>query len=401
MRLGRLLIILAIVLIGGVAALFFLLRGSTGGDEAATPEPEVLLLNIISVGQPIARGEIITEVKLDTIAILDEEFIPDIMFIDLIDVVGYRARFDLDQAVPLTRGMLVESLEGLSEIGSDASLLIPENRVAISIPMNRFSGVAYGLRRGDHVNVLVTMLFVDLDTQYQTLLPNTLAGLIAPGPNVLMTIDTEEETNATLTLDTELFLRNLTAQSVTGGSLSPLGRVEFDAVFSETPYYIVPSEPQQRPRMVSQTLLQDVIVLNVGNFPQPTDEEEEIIQEPEPVEGEEPQPAEAAEEPPPAEGEEVVEEVVQLPDIITLIVTPQEAVTLNYLMLSGADLNIVMRASGDDSRINTDSVTLQYLLDNYNILVPAQLPYGFEPAVNEIINPAMSDLLESLLIPEE
>ena len=104
---------------------------------------------------------------------------------------------------------------------------------------------------------------------------------------------------------------------------------------------------------------------------------------------------------PPADGE-VEEEVIIFPDIITLIVTPQEAVTLNYLMLSCADLNLVMRASGDDSRINTDSVTLQYLLDNYNILIPAQLPYGLEPPISEIINPAMFEmLLEALLTPEE
>ncbi len=32
------------------------------------------------------------------------------------------------------------------------------------------------------------------------------------------------------------------------------------------PVYLVPSEPQ-RPRIVSQTILQDVVVLHVGEFP--------------------------------------------------------------------------------------------------------------------------------------
>lgn len=73
------------------------------------------------------------------------------------------------------------------------------------------------------------------------------------------------------------------------------------------------------------------------------------------------------------------------PDVITLIVSPQDAVTLNYLIYSGAQLTIVMRNPRDTSVSTTEAVTFSFLLDQYNIPVPVKLPYGFEPAVTALV----------------
>ncbi|MEJ2598463.1 MAG: hypothetical protein P8Z00_09030 [Anaerolineales bacterium] len=85
------------------------------------------------------------------------------------------------------------------------------------------------------------------------------------------------------------------------------------------------------------------------------------------------------------------------PEVVTLIVTPQDAVTLNYLMnlidpKSGASarLTLALRASGDDSRVETEAVTLQFLLDQYNIPVPVKLPYGTEPRVDQLVVPTLT-----------
>jgi len=75
------------------------------------------------------------------------------------------------------------------------------------------------------------------------------------------------------------------------------------------------------------------------------------------------------------------------PDMITLIVSPQDSVTLNYMMLAGAKLNLVLRSPGDDQRIPTDAVTLQFILDQYNIPFPAKLPYGADPRVDKLAYP--------------
>ena len=108
---------------------------------------------------------------------------------------------------------------------------------------------------------------VDLDPAFQTVLPNSSASVIAPGPSVLLTLESEsegaKEIQSTVLLD-EL-LQNLTAQITTGGAVSPIGRLELEPSLGQ-PFYIVPSETQ-RPRAVAQTLIQNAIVLQVGNFP--------------------------------------------------------------------------------------------------------------------------------------
>jgi pilus assembly protein CpaB len=138
--------------------------------------------------------------------------------------------------------------------------------------------------------------------------------------------------------------------------------------------------------MVSQNLLQDAIVLQVGSFQYKEQEEaaqqeqggEEAEPTPEPTNDEE---QEAPAEPPP-------------PDVITLIVTPQDAITLNYLMYSGAQLTLALRAAQDDTRVQTESVTLQFLLEQYNITVPAKLPNGMEPPVRALQTPELLNEVE-------
>jgi len=83
--------------------------------------------------------------------------------------------------------MLLAAGEGLSAVGSDTSLDIQAGRVAISIPIDRFSSVAYGLQRGDHVNIIASLLIVDIDTEFQTVLPNSTGGVIAPGNTIVFT----------------------------------------------------------------------------------------------------------------------------------------------------------------------------------------------------------------------
>jgi pilus assembly protein CpaB len=136
--------------------------------------------------------------------------------------------------------------------------------------------------------------------------------------------------------------------------------------------------------MVSQNLLQDAIVLQVGDFSYLAQEEASPAAQGEaaqPTEGEQQQQqqgeGEPAAAPPPP------------PDVITLIVTPQDAITLNYLVYSGAQLTLALRAAQDDTRVQTESVTLQFLLEQYNISVPAKLPNSMEPPVRDLKAPEL------------
>jgi len=110
--------------------------------------------------------------------------------------------------------------------------------------------------------------------------------------------------------------------------------------------------------------MQDATVLRYGEFSY----EDLAPEEPDPVEGEGEQP----------QGEVPPQPEQKPPDIVTLIVTPQEAVALAHLLKSDVDITLVMRSSGDTDPIDTEAVTFQYLLETYNIPVPAKLPYSLE-----------------------
>jgi hypothetical protein len=123
-------------------------------------------------------------------------------------------------------------------------------------------------------------------------------------------------------------------------------------------------------------LLQDAVVLQVGLFPSNQASGAAAVQ---------PTPTAA-----PANGQAAAASTDELPSLISLIVSPQDAVTLNYLINSGSQLTMVLRGAGDEQRIQTEAVTLQYLMDQYNIPVPAKLPYGLEPRIDTINVPSVA-----------
>jgi pilus assembly protein CpaB len=363
MRRGRIFIYLALIIILGLVAayLLFVRNDQTPTEPGAImpePTPVVQNLEVVVVAQNTPRGTMLNETLLTTIEIPENDAVSSMFFTDMAMVVGRRAKFDLDSGIPLTASMLVDSAEALSSTGSVAALTIPKGKVAVSIPINRLSSVSYAPRPGDHVSIIVTMMFIDIDSEFQTRLPNRVVSVMGP-------ISTEETSMITLGL-------------IQNETIALQGRTELDPILNEL-VYVVPAE-QQRGRLVSQTLLPDVTVLQVGDFPL---EEEEEPQAPAPEE----QVAEPVPEPQPTP----VPVETKPPDVITLVVSPQEAVTLNYMLFSGAEFTLALRAYGDDSIEATESATLQFLLDEYNITMPAKLPYGTEPRVNDPELPALEN----------
>ena len=153
------------------------------------------------------------------------------------------------------------------------------------------------------------------------------------------------------------------------------GRFELDSTTNE-PVYVVPSE-EQRPRLICQTVLQDVTVLKVGMFPLEAEEAPVVENVEAPV---------VATETPDELGP-------TYPGSVTLIVSPQDNLILNYLSLAGAKLSLALRSAADTSVYTTDPVTLQYIMDTKNIPAPAKLPYGTEPRVDSLIYPSFNDYI--------
>jgi Flp pilus assembly protein CpaB len=348
---GLIIIVIAVVIfvLAGIVAVVVLGGGLLGsimssGNPAApvapviTPTPQGVMVDIIIVQQPVSRGTTLTESVLAKIPYPQSAMVEGLFYTDIQSVLGKRAKFDLTQGTPL-----VPSLLSTNTVGSIPSMQVPKGMVAISVPIDTLTSVSYALQAGDHVNVIGAIHLVDLDANFQTILPNKVA-VVAP-PQV-MSVGADGKT-----------VNNVTSiTSKIDNSIQ--GRAELDATLNQ-PIYVQPSE-NQRPRLISQTVIQNAIVLGIGDLSAAVSES----------------PAAA----PTAVGGAAVTAtaVPPKPKIITLIVSPQDAETLNYMILSKANITLALRNSQDDAKPTTDAVTLQYLMDSYNIPYPAKLPYGLE-----------------------
>jgi Flp pilus assembly protein CpaB len=383
---GRTLILLALILIFGLVAAFLLLRNRLfdGGVFEITEVTEfeetpvfqaATIVDIYVLTQPLKRGQVFEEIHLLKVAYPRDKFIEGLFVTNPADAIGKRALFDLEAGVPLTFGLISDTTEG-----SYASFMIPSGYVAVTIPIDDelgLSAVAYTLRPGDHVNVIASLLFIDMDQEYQTKLPNVIVPVYSPAATDAMLFG-DPDVEQTGTEQIPSYFIPLSAKIDAPSGLMPYegttGVIDDIATLSGNPLnvYLIPAEAQ-RPRLVSQTIIQDAIVLWVGQYPIEDEEavpaapiEDSVVVQPQPT------------------GEEPVEEEVVMPKVVTLVVSPQDAVTLSYLILQKANLSLALRAAGDDIRIDTESVTLQFIMQQYNIPMPSPLPFGVEPRIDSL-----------------
>jgi Flp pilus assembly protein CpaB len=260
---------------------------------------------------------------------------------NLEDVIGKRARTDIFREQPILSNMVVDDLTGAAHVGSDAAAVLPEGLRAVSIPVDRLTSIAYAPQDGDRVDLIISLLFVDVDEAFQSIVPNRLT---------LFQI-AEDGT--------------LTFQEGIEGRLDSTGL---------GPVIVSPSE-RQRPRLVTQMTIQDALIIHMGNFPTdgrfigvpPTPT-------PVPVEGEE---GEGGTPPPPTP-------TPPRPDIVTLGVTPQEAVVLTWFIEAKVPVTLALRSASDTARVGTSEVTLDYLMAQYGISLPGKRPFTIEPAITSI-----------------
>jgi pilus assembly protein CpaB len=373
MQRGRLLIIIALLLIVlSIGAIFVVLQ-FTGGtptpppDGGPTPGGEVVEVtptpgqkaDIIVAVQNIERGQVIPTEALGTWP-WPTEIVPPSAITDPAMVVGARARYTIARNEPIFTTMLVQTLGQISPFGSDTAARIPAGFTALSIPYDgRNGGVAYGVRRGDYVNVIVSWAFVDIDADFQSVLPNLTSGVLGPD-------NLNPSTDGT-------FPPGSKVAGVTGGA-GPAGRGETDPTLN-VPFYLVPSEAQ-RSRVVSQSIIQNALVLGLGEFPQDAPTVLEIIP-PTPVPTATP---EGTPPPPPP----TPTETPLPPTLITVAVSPQEALVLDYVMRlrqrypNAVHFTYTLRSAGDTTLAETQSVTLRYMMETYNISLPEKLAYGLD-----------------------
>ena len=341
MRRGRIFIFLVLIVVVGLVLLYIAYTQILA--PGAIQPTEAPLTQVYFAAQNIPQGTTITQDMLDTFSIPPEN-VAEVMFTvgEEGALVGQAARFTLEQGVIITSSMVGTAPAEIA--GPPWAVNIPPSMVAVAIPTTRLSLLGYGVDDGAHVNVNACMLFVDVDPAFQTVLPNFTSVVTGTGFQ-------------------EGQLPILSASIASGEQGSRQGRVELDPTLQQ-PFYAVPSE-LQRPRLVCQMILQDVVVLKLGNFE---------IEAPSTDPNATPAPAQAQ----------------QLnPDIVTLMVNPQDSISLNYFVYSGAMLSLSLRNPNDPSRFDAESATLTSLLTQYNISLPSKLPYAIQPRLDILTPPAL------------
>jgi len=368
MRGGRILIIVGVVvLVGALAVGFMLWRnaqseptspeigeevGEEVGEGTAVPytPPEGMMEIVVAAQDTIPRGTYITaESGAVKIATWPEEFVPEGALTDIEKVYGKIARVDILGDTPVLAKMLSPESGALASIGSEAALQIPVGKVAYVLPVSRYSSVAWALQPGDHVDVMISLLLVELDEEFQTILRNQASCVSCPTTG-------EGEGNV-------------------GGML---GRLE--ALTNGWIVNVRPSEAQ-RPNLITQLTIQDALVLRVGDW-----DEAQEVQRVAGGGGEEVAPSEEQStlegaQPTPVPEEQTKRSVEPL----TLAVTPQDAMVLEYIQQAGAKVDLVLRSASDSGRsFATEPVTLKYLFDKFGIQQPPKLPYGIEPRLETL-----------------
>jgi len=361
MKRGRIFIYLALIIIVAVAAgaaYVWMNRTPSTTPSGTQATPPMHFVEIVTAGQNITPGTPITEAMLSSIQIPDTALVQG-LFTNKADLVNMYAKYSIDQGIPITDAMVSLTPGNVNQSGSSWAPFIPQGLTAVAIPISRLSSVAYGIRDGDYVNVIVTLLLVDVDFTNQSILPNFTANVMSPG----------------VTADGV----TLAAQITSGGEGSRVGATIFDETLNQ-PVYLVPSEGQ-RSRLVTQMIMQNIQVLHVGSFPLPgeTDTDQSTIS----ASG-----ASATATPAPNGQAQFV--VVTRPDIVTFMVSPDDANTLVYLIYSGAKITLTLRnPNNPESEVQTDAAMLEYLLTQYNIPVPAKLPYSVQPRLDNLLEPIL------------
>jgi Flp pilus assembly protein CpaB len=286
---------LGLILAIGTATAIVVIMGNTEPSQTATIELE----DVVVAVQPIAEEEPV-EGKID-LRPMPKDYIPAGALTTLEGTDGLLAAGPIPQNTVIHPDLLITPVELMQE--GELGKLVEPGYVAVAFPIDELSSVSYGVKPSDHVDVMMTFFFVDVDQETQVTEP-----ICAP----LCPTGTGEQQEATVS--------------------------------------------EQRPRLATQLTLQDVEVLGVGRWIQeqvPPEEQDNQARTGEPV-------------------------PVELPQYITLMVSPQDALVLKLAREDNAKIDLAVRAKDDAQEFTTQQVTLDYIMARFGVSLPAKQPYSLD-----------------------
>jgi len=329
------------------------------GLPTPTPTPVVQFDDVVVAIGDIPVG---ARIRSDLISIekrpsTNVAVVAGVTFSDAESVVGQIAKTAISRGQEILRPMIALNPSDVASLGSDLSLYVDQGKVAVAFPIDQFSGAAYSVRPGDMVDAFMSLTMVDLDEEFQTDLPNVA-----------------QRVDETAFSEGQPFLFPPTAQ----GRLELLPNLNTVAL-------IGPGEGKDPiPRRVTQLTMQQMEVLWVGSWRNPTNsmeqewranafnftDAEELISE--------------------ANGYEVLYNVPgwlrpeRTPDVVILSLTSQDALALKWALETGINVDLVLRSQGDNTQFVTTSVSLPQVFEQGVIVPPEPSNLGLLPRIDEV-----------------
>jgi Flp pilus assembly protein CpaB len=374
-----LIFVFGIVLLSIVGVVFVLQQNQptetvTDGENGA-PAPDGLesdepvetvppLVEVVVSLQTVPRGH---QMSADILA-LDMRPVGSVgnnVITSIDEAVNLFARTDIYQGETITYDTLVDDITkvGLESFGP--SSLIPPGYVAQSVPMNRLTGVAYGVSEGDYVDIMVTFFFRQIDEEFQTYLPNNAAFYLEEQIEAIEAIGAGDV--LTTTSGFVLF------------PVEPIGR--FEELPTGDLAHVFPNEEDESPRPVPVTMIiQNARVIQVGQYSLPGNPADLVpTPTPEPAEEGAPTPT-----PPPAA---IPTATPFPPDVIVLALQPQQQLLLRYAVEVNAQVYFALRGVNDGQLYSVENMTLDFLLDRFNVEIPPNLGYSVEESAIRQVTP--------------
>jgi Flp pilus assembly protein CpaB len=334
------------------------------GLPTPTPTPELQFVSVVvaradmPVGERLRPELLAVEQRPET----NVAVVAGVTFSDPELLVGQIIKNGISRGQEILRPMIALSPSDISSLGSDLALYIDQNEVAVAFPINRFSGAAFGIRPGDFVDAFMSLTMVDLDAEFQTELPNVL-----------------QRVDETALQEGREFLFPSTSE----------GRLELVPVINTVADIGPGSGEEPIPRRVTQLTLQQMEVIWVGSWRDPNFDlrqefEADVMVEPDPATSDE----EATPAPTPTPGPENERPEAQ-PDVVILSLTSQDALTLKWALDTGIDIDLVLRAQGDNSLFVTTGVSLPQIVEQGVLTIPEPAEVGLEPRVDQVPTPGV------------
>lgn len=342
-------------------------------QPAATPTPSLRFVPVVSARTDIPLGARLTE------DLLQVERRPETniavqaayTFGEVEEVAERIARVPIAEGQAILNSMIALSPTDLGAMGSDLALYVNQGRVAVAVPIDRYSGAAYAMRPGDMVDVLMSLSFVKIDEEFQTARPNF-----------------DNRIDPFALQDGQSFLFSPIAQGrlelVEGlnlvATVGPGGQETWEE-----------GQLLQIPRRATQLTIQQAEVLWVGTW-----FESGLVDSAAP----------AASQPqvqPQAQGAQEDAQVQPTPtpeftrrenrpDVVILSLTLQDALALKWAMDRGVDIDLALRSQGDTTVFATTSVSLPQLVEQGGLTIPERGENDIHPRADDVDPPSLPPL---------